>query len=388
MVTVDLLYASWIKAPNGASAFVGMLNDKQKYFKENGINITIFSNDMFTPRSFDNKEDIKKKNSFRGCIFKIASRNLLLTILLFYYLNSHSRKLIKKYCHLQRKTDILFFQEVFTCYYFMKYCKHCDSKIMLIKHDNGEDFKMLYYRYPKLNTKLGHLFLNHYIKKTYSEISKFLFVSENSMRTFLNNHGTVPQYKCEFVYNGIAELDSQESQKNNNTIRLVCVGTISDRKNQKMILEALSMLPNDLQKKYSLLLIGDGEGKDNLLELSKSLTSRVEFIGTSTEVEYYLRESSAFILVSKDEGLPISIIEAMRASLPIISTKIAGIPEMVINGKTGFLIDLSLEELINVLKKIPTCDLNQMGRYSYELYKEKFTLDKMISKYINILKNM
>ena len=155
-----------------------------------------------------------------------------------------------------------------------------------------------------------------------------------------------------------------------------------------MILEALSGLPNNLQKKYSLLLIGDGEGKDKLLELSKSLKSKIEFIGTSTEVESYLREASAFILVSKDEGLPISIIEAMRASLPIISTNIAGIPEMVINEKTGFLINLSLEELINVLKKIPTCDLNQMGRYSYELYQEKFTLDKMISKYVNIFKNI
>ena len=50
-------------------------------------------------------------------------------------------------------------------------------------------------------------------------------------------------------------------------------------------------------------------------------------------VNKYLSEADLFILTSKDEGLPISIIEAMRASLPIIATKIAGIPEMIIDRK-------------------------------------------------------
>lgn len=61
----------------------------------------------------------------------------------------------------------------------------------------------------------------------------------------------------------------------------------------------------------------------------KGISKYIDFIGVSNQVENYLLRSDIFMLPSRDEGFPISILEAMRAGLPIISTNIAGIPEMV-----------------------------------------------------------
>lgn len=383
MIKVDLLYPSWLKAPNGASSFVNSLKTKVGDFRHHGIELNVYSNDIIEPRSFGDKTAIQKRNHFRNLIFKFAASNAVLSIFLFHYLSFHSRRLVSYYMKMKRKPDILFFQEAVTCYYFIKYCPKCEAKIILIKHDNGEDFKMLYYTYPKLDSWLGNLYLSRILRYVYPKVSKFLFVSQTSMNTFLEYHSNISPAKCGYVYNGIEPdfLGEFSSHTDTDTIKMVCVGTISDRKNQKMILQALLSLPKELQRKYSVIFVGDGEGKEGLIEISKNIESDVQIVGSSNMVNKYLSEADLFILTSKDEGLPISIIEAMRASLPIIATKIAGIPEMIIDRKSGFLINVSLDELVDVLISLHSYDLTEMGHRSRELFLDKFTLDGMIKNY-------
>lgn len=383
MIKVDLLYPSWLKAPNGASSFVNSLETRKNDFIQSGIELNVYSNDFIEARSFNNKTAIQKRNNLRKLVLKFASSNVILSVFLFHYLNFHSRRLVFNYKKLKRKPDILFFQEVFTCYYFLKCCPECNAKIMLIKHDNGEDFKMLYYNYPKLNSWLGNVYLNRIVNFAYPRIHKFLFVSQISMNTFLKNHLEVSNRKCGYVYNGIVpySLAKLSPHTNINMIRMVCVGTISDRKNQKMILNALLCLPQKLQQKFSIVFVGDGEGKEELMEISRSIKSNVQIVGSSNSVDTYLNEADVFILTSKDEGLPISIIEAMRASLPIIATNVAGIPEMIVHKKSGFLINVSLNELVDVLTSLHSYDLKEMGLRSHEVFMSKFTLDGMIERY-------
>ena len=91
------------------------------------------------------------------------------------------------------------------------------------------------------------------------------------------------------------------------------------------------------------------------------------------------------MLPSRDEGVPISILEAMRAGLPIISTNIAGIPEMFFSCINGIVISPCLEDIYDILCHIESYNWSAMGKLSYELYQQKFTLDSMIESYANIL---
>lgn len=101
-------------------------------------------------------------------------------------------------------------------------------------------------------------------------------------------------------------------------------------------------------------------------------------MGNSNQVNDYLTNSDAFILFSKDEGLPISIIEAMRCGLPIISTRIAGIPEMIVEGISGYLVDVDEQQLSELFEKIliDRPDFVKWGK-SQELFMKKNFLKRL-----------
>ena len=125
--------------------------------------------------------------------------------------------------------------------------------------------------------------------------------------------------------------------------RLCCTGSINARKGQRLIIEALKNIPKDILKEIHIDFIGDGSDRIPLEMMVKDneLEKHVSFLGLipNNEVYKYLANNNIFILMSKNEGLPISIIEAMRESMAIISTEVSGIPELVKTGYNGILLN-------------------------------------------------
>ena len=97
-----------------------------------------------------------------------------------------------------------------------------------------------------------------------------------------------------------------------------------------------------------------------------------------------LSQFTAIILTSRNEGLPISIIEAMREGLAIISTNISGIPELVENKHNGLLIDRSVEQLKEIFNNMDSYNWEDMGENSLKLFEDKFTLDRVFTEYCDI----
>ena len=88
--------------------------------------------------------------------------------------------------------------------------------------------------------------------------------------------------------------------------------------------------------------------------------------------------------MSQNEGLPISIIEAMRAGMPIISTRISGIPELVKEEYNGFLLNPDSRELVELLKKLPLYDWEQMGINSRKRFEKEFTFSRMEKEFCDM----
>ena len=114
----------------------------------------------------------------------------------------------------------------------------------------------------------------------------------------------------------------------------------------------------------------------------------ISFIGNSNKVTEYLLQSDIFILPSLDEGFPIAILEAMRASLPIVSTKVGGIPEMLENGVNGIFIDPSTKGVCDFISNINNYDWKAMGEKSYQIFLEKFTVKTMIDSYSSVMNQL
>lgn len=104
---------------------------------------------------------------------------------------------------------------------------------------------------------------------------------------------------------------------------------------------------------HQLVLIGDGEEKHTCERLCEylNIAHRVTFIGTIPHVEQFLRITDLFVFPSRLEGLPNVVLEAMASELPILSTNISGIKEVIEHGKTGHLVPpLSVEALSEALE--------------------------------------
>lgn len=111
------------------------------------------------------------------------------------------------------------------------------------------------------------------------------------------------------------------------------------------------------------------------------------FKGVSSNIYNELNNSDIFILPSKWEGVPISIIEAMGTGLPIIASNVGGISDMIINGQQGILIDPNTNELTEaLLRLIDDFDLRKEIGINAKKMSIEFSVQTMSQKYLKLYK--
>ncbi|MDO9127837.1 glycosyltransferase [Methylotenera sp.] len=150
--------------------------------------------------------------------------------------------------------------------------------------------------------------------------------------------------------------------------RIVCVGRLCEQKGQLLLLEATKYLA-DKGVNFELVLAGDGEMRSDIEQLIATyhLASRVRITGwiSSDQVRQEILAARALVLPSFAEGLPVVIMEAMSLCRPVLTTYVAGIPELVQHGKNGLLFEAgSVEALADAIESILTASsasLMQMG---------------------------
>jgi glycosyltransferase involved in cell wall biosynthesis len=119
---------------------------------------------------------------------------------------------------------------------------------------------------------------------------------------------------------------------------LTHVGRFAPPKNHALLIEAFAQTRADTP--LYLLLVGGGELENAVQEqvAQLGLENRVRFLGVRADVADILRASDVFVLSSRWEGNPMSVMEAMAAGLPVVSTAVGGVPELVREGETGLLV--------------------------------------------------
>ncbi len=150
--------------------------------------------------------------------------------------------------------------------------------------------------------------------------------------------------------------------------RLVCVARLSEQKGLFTLIEAAIQLAAET-KSFELVLVGDGPLRAELQHVLQHSPARdcVRFVGAQTQeqIQEWLVSSRCFVLPSYVEGLPVAIMEALALARPVISTWVAGIPELVVPGENGWLVPAgAVEELVAAMREAlatPTDQMYQMG---------------------------
>jgi len=138
------------------------------------------------------------------------------------------------------------------------------------------------------------------------------------------------------------KLNRQEARNKlglNNEFAIITVARLERRKGLEFLIRALP----ELRFPFICLLVGDGEERGNLENLSENLgvSDKVKFLGQidSKEIPGYLAAADCFVLPSLEEGFGIVVLEAQAAGLPVIGTNIGGIKDIIKDGKTGLLVE-------------------------------------------------
>lgn len=191
----------------------------------------------------------------------------------------------------------------------------------------------------------------------------------------------------------IAKLPSLKKKpiKKNGDWIIGIVGRLSEEKRHIDLLKAFA----DVSLKFpavTLQIVGDGYLRQDLERTAGELgiSKIVTFTGFQENVYEYLEKMDLFVLPSRTEGSPLSILEAMAAGLPVISTNIGGIPEIVINNSTGLLVALeNTDELSGAIVRLlsnPSA-MKKMGENGRKRVMAHFHPGKFIEQHENIYKS-
>ena len=118
------------------------------------------------------------------------------------------------------------------------------------------------------------------------------------------------------------------------------VGRLNEVKSQDLLIRSFAQISNHDPKPH-LLLVGDGPERHRLQQLAEDLgiSERVHFAGYQSRPEQFLHVMDIFALTSRLEGMPLVILEAWAAGLPVVASRVGGVPKMLAQGQTGLLFD-------------------------------------------------
>ncbi|HET8651175.1 MAG TPA: glycosyltransferase family 4 protein [Gaiellaceae bacterium] len=119
---------------------------------------------------------------------------------------------------------------------------------------------------------------------------------------------------------------------------VVAVGRLSPPKDFLTLVRALVELP---RSSYEALIVGDGPDRLRVEDEIRALglADHVRLVGDRRDVPSLLAAADLFVLSSASEGMPMSVLEAMAAGLPVVASRVGGVPELVVDGETGLLVD-------------------------------------------------
>ncbi|MBZ0147491.1 MAG: glycosyltransferase family 4 protein, partial [Pseudorhodoplanes sp.] len=176
----------------------------------------------------------------------------------------------------------------------------------------------------------------------------------------------------------------------NGPIRILFVGRHATQKSLDVLLDAFAALPQ--RNGVTLRLVGDGPTKDSLQDQASRLgiAEHVEFLpwAKREEIPGILADADIFVLPSRDEGMPIVMLEACSAGLPIVATDLPGIRQVITSGETGLLVPVGNQDALRDALHCVIHDQSmrlRMGAAARALVTESYTWKAAAESYLRLV---
>ncbi|MFH1776262.1 MAG: glycosyltransferase [Candidatus Omnitrophota bacterium] len=233
------------------------------------------------------------------------------------------------------------------------------------------------------------------LEKILSYATDYIVCDSANVAGFMVKEENINRQKIKTILNGIdvGRFSRQDMQKtlkkelgiDEDTRVIGTVGRLVEVKDHLTLIKSFSLVLDKL-KNVILIIVGDGPLRKKLEDFSRDIEVRknIMFLGARDDVDKVLQIFDLFVLSSLSEGLPLALIEAMAASIPVVATAVGGNCEVVPDEKTGYLVTPKepkqmAEKIITILtdKKLQ----KKMGECACQRVREHFNLEIMVQEY-------
>lgn len=248
--------------------------------------------------------------------------------------------------------DILYFHGIPLSFPFLFYLKKSKERFpKIVNHVHGITNPFAVNKSRIVNNALMINLYDKYRKKVIQKSDLILLASDkDAYHSFLKEFDKDTSQKIHYIPNfadqSIFKLCDRNQMRKLLNLPLNCdilvnTGRLNIQKDPFLLLNAFAYLKNELHSNAVLFLIGDGDLRNDLEQKIKVLNigEHVKLLGRlkREEVALWLNASDVYVYTSFGNGFPIALIEAAMCGLPIVSTNVTGVHDLVINNHTGYL---------------------------------------------------
>jgi sugar transferase (PEP-CTERM/EpsH1 system associated) len=235
-----------------------------------------------------------------------------------------------------------------------------------------------------------------------SRLDRLVAVGESVRQALIEKEG-LPASRIQVIYNGIDLEPVKLTPRQRSELRKVMgasdedflvvqvarLDTIKDHPTALRVIAAASREDSSLR----LAIVGDGPEKANIERQvhELSLNKHVRLLGKRDDVAHLLAAADAFLLTSVSEGIPVTIIEALAAGVPVVATAVGGVPEVIDDGISGLLAPAGDVSALAVALLRLARDAALQEKFACEGAKrasERFSEDRMIERYASIYRDI
>ncbi|MCE1166344.1 MAG: glycosyltransferase [Bacteroidetes bacterium] len=188
-------------------------------------------------------------------------------------------------------------------------------------------------------------YLHEYVKQFFVEYQ--VAISDNDKKRLIDFF-SYSEKKINVIYNGINATDfagfseayELNQRRNDGVFRFLNIGRFTYQKGQDILIRAAALLRKETDN-FRLTLIGQGEDRSNLENLIREngLSDFVCIEGYKTDIFDHIVKYDGLVMSSRYEGVPYVVLESMAIGLPVVSTKVGGIDNVIKNGQGGIIVD-------------------------------------------------
>jgi len=244
--------------------------------------------------------------------------------------------------------------------------------------------------YGYFNTFKVNLFMM--TEKILARISDRLIAVSNQVKIDLSNHGLGSPEKWIVIPPGIpplARTNNEDARKVLNLpiekVVIAWIGRFEDVKDPLLAIKSFEIATKANSNRFLLVMAGDGVLRKECQSYVAQNNLNVLFLGWVLDVAQLLNACDFLFLSSKNEGMPIVLLEAASIGKPALSTRVGAIEDFIAQGITGELTSRSAQEIALMIERfdIPE-NLTFMGLNAHALYEQHFSLNRYILNHLNL----